>query len=60
MYEQKLDNIEKASVYKTAFMTFSSDTWQDIRVFPLPKAPCSLGWKHFMKGISTIGSYFIP
>ena len=33
---EKLDKIEKASVRKTAFMTFSSDTWQDVRVSPFP------------------------
>ena len=32
MFERQLDKIEKASVHKTAFMTFSSDTWQDVRV----------------------------
>ena len=36
MYEKLLDKTEKASVYKTAFMTFSSDTWQDIRISTFP------------------------
>ena len=36
MYEKLLDKTEKVSVYKTAFMTFSSDTWQDIRISTFP------------------------
>ena len=36
MYEKLLDKTEKASVYETAFMTFSSDTWQDIRISTFP------------------------
>ena len=34
-------------------MTFSSDTWQDIRVSPFPR-------KQFMKGMTTISSYLNP
>ena len=36
--QRQLDKIEKASIHKTAFMKFSSDTWQDVRVSPFPKA----------------------
>ena len=40
MYEySSFDKIEKASIHKTEFMTFSSDTWQHIRVSPFSKAP---------------------
>ena len=52
--------LKKATVHKTAFMKFSTDTWLDIRVSPFPYAPCSLGWKQFMKGMSTISNYLIP
>ncbi len=38
-FEKQLDKIEMASVHKTAFMTLSSDTWQNVRMSPFPKAP---------------------
>jgi len=39
MHEKQKDKIEKASVHKTAFMTFSCDAGQDVRVSSFPKAP---------------------
>ena len=39
----QLHSIEKASVYKTAFMTFRYDTWQDVRVSPNPVADLGEG-----------------
>ena len=32
MRKQQLGKIEQASVYKIAFMSFSPDTWQNVRV----------------------------
>ena len=35
-------------------------SYEHHKVSPFPKALCSLGWKQFMKEMSTISSCLIP